>query len=112
MKRIAHSVNRGFTTVKRDFTSVERGPTSVKMTFASVKSTFTSVERRNLKYAIPDPVYLGNPLSNEVVATSPAGRKEKVELRLMPDVRLAVRQNCQFVITDFRRKRGQLPDLN
>ena len=76
MKRTAHSVNRGFTTVKRDFTSVERGFSSVKMTFTSVKSTFTSVERRNLKYAIPDPVYLGNPL------------------------------------TDFRRKRGQLPDLN
>ena len=65
MKRTAHSVNRGFTTVKRDFTSVERGFSSVKMTFTSVKHRFTSVERRNLKYAIPDPVYLGNPLYRE-----------------------------------------------
>ena len=42
-------MERGFTSIKRRFTSVERG--------------FTSVERRNLKYAIPDPVYIEFPFT-------------------------------------------------
>ena len=66
----------GFTSIKRRFTSVERGFTTTKRRFTSVERGFPSVERRNLKYAIPAPIYIGNPL------------------------------------TDFRRKRGQLPDLN